>query len=102
MTRLGRCARRTVAFDQVPRARIVGRSEGLIKMAIHSETDQIIGVHMLSDASELIAEAMVLVRNRNIIRDVLDSLPVFPTLSESIKLAAMAFTRDISKVSCCV
>jgi mercuric reductase len=103
MTRLGHCACRTVAFDQVPRARIVGRSEGLIKMAIHPETDQIMGVHIVSsDASELVAEAMMLVRNRNTIRDVLDSLPVFPTLSESIKLAAMAFTRDISKVSCCV
>jgi len=30
----------------------------------------------------------------------LDSLPMFPTLSEAIKLAALAFTRDASKLSC--
>jgi len=43
-----------------------------------------------------------IIRNHNTIDDVLESLPMFPTLSESIKLVAMAFTRDISKVSCCV
>ena len=45
---------------------------------------------------------MMLIRNKNTIDDVLESLPMFPTLSESIKMVAMAFTRDISKLSCCV
>lgn len=34
--------------------------------------------------------------------DVMESRRMFPTLSESITLAAMSFTRDISKLSCCV
>ncbi len=34
--------------------------------------------------------------------DVIDSLPVFPTLSESIKIAALSFTTDITKLSCCI
>ena len=46
--------------------------------------------------------AMTMIRNRNTINDVIESLPMFPTLSESIKWVAMAFTRDIMKVSCCV
>jgi len=45
---------------------------------------------------------MTIIRNHNTIDDVIDTLPMFPTLSESIKWAALAFTRDISKVSCCV
>ena len=45
---------------------------------------------------------MTLIRNRNTVDDLLEMLPMFPTLSESIKLVALAFTRDISKVSCCV
>ena len=103
MSRLGVCACRTVSFEDVPKARILNRTEGLIKMAIHPETGQIMGVHILApQAGELIAEAMMLVRNKNTIDDVLDSLPMFPTLSESIKLVAMSFTRDISKVSCCI
>ena len=79
------------------------RTEGLIKMAIHPQSGEIMGVHILAPhAGELVAEAMMLVRNKNTIDDVLESLPMFPTLSESLKMVAMAFTRDISKLSCCV
>ena len=52
--------------------------------------------------SSIVAQAMTIIRNHNTIDDVTDSLPMFPTLSESIKWVALAFTRDISKVSCCV
>jgi mercuric reductase len=103
MDRLGACSCRTVSFEDVPKARILKRTEGLVKMAIHPETTQIMGVHMLAPhAGDLIAQAMMIVRNHNTIGDVLESLPMFPTLSESVKLVAMAFTRDISKVSCCL
>ncbi len=103
MERLGVCACRTVSFADVPKAIIMRRTEGLIKMAIHPQSGEVMGVHILAPhASELVAEAMMLIRNKNTIDDVLESLPMFPTLSESIKLVAMAFTRDISKLSCCV
>ena len=60
------------------------------------------GVHVLAPyGGDLIAQAMMLVRNRNTIDDLLESLPICPTLSESIKLVALAFTRDVSKVRCC-
>ncbi|MDA8079048.1 MAG: mercury(II) reductase [Nitrospiraceae bacterium] len=103
MRKIGVCECRTVSFADVPKAIITKRTEGLIKMAIHPETRQIMGVHILAPyAGELIAEAMMLVRNKNTVDDVVDSLPMFPTLSESIKLAALSFTKDISKLSCCV
>jgi mercuric reductase len=103
MERLGVCACRTVSLSDVPRAIITKRTEGLIKMAIHPQTGQVMGVHILAPhASELVAEAMMLVRNRNTIDEVLESLPMFPTLSEGIKLVALAFTRDISRLSCCI
>jgi mercuric reductase len=102
MRRFGTCMCKTVSFKDVPKALIIGRTEGLIKMAIHPKTKQIMGVHILAPhAGELIAEAMMLIRNRNTIEDLVHSLPMFPTLSESIKLAALSFTRDITKLSCC-
>ncbi len=103
MKRFGTCMCRTVSFADVPKAIITKRTEGLIKMAIHPETRQITGVHILSPlAGELVAQAMMLIKNKNTIGDIVDSLPMFPTLSESIKLAALSFTKDISKLSCCV
>lgn len=103
MEKFGTCMCKTVSFKDVPKALILNRTEGLIKMAIHPETKQIMGVHILApNAGELIAEAMVLIKNKNTIDDIINSLPMFPTLSESIKLAALSFKSDISKLSCCV
>lgn len=103
MKQMGVCACRTVSFEDVPKAIIMHRTEGLIKMAIHPQTKQILGVHILApNAGELIAEAMMLVKNKNTIDDVVNSLPMFPTLSEAIKIAALSFTKDISKLSCCI
>lgn len=101
--KFGTCMCKTVSFKDVPKALIMNRTEGLIKMAIHPETKQIMGVHILApNAGELIAEAMMLVKNKNSIDDVVNSLPMFPTLSESIKITALSFTNDITKLSCCV
>lgn len=103
MKQTGVCACRTVSFADVPKAIIMRRTEGMIKMAIHPQTKQILGVHILApNASELIAEAMMLVKNKNTIDDVVNSLPMFPTLSEAIKIVALSFTKDISKLSCCI
>ena len=74
-----------------------------IKMAIHPETKQIMEVNILPpNAGEMIAEAMMLVKNKNTIDDVVNSLPMFPTLSEEIKIAALSFTKDIAQLSSCV
>ena len=103
MEQVGRCLCRTVSFSDVPKAIIMNRTEGLIKMAIHPDTKVILGVHILApNAGDLIAQAMVLVKNKNTIDDIVNSLPMFPTLSEAIKIVALSFTKDISKLSCCV
>lgn len=100
---MGVCACRTVSFADVPKAMIMRRTEGLIKMTVHPESRQIMGAYILApNAGELIAEAMMLVKNKNTIDEVTESLPMFPTLSEAIKLVALSFTKDISKLSCCV
>ncbi len=101
--RMGTCNCRTISFENVPKAIIMNRTEGLIKMVVHPSTEQIIGVHILApDAGELIAEAMVLIKNKNTVDNVINSLPMFPTLSESIKLVALSFKKNISSLSCCV
>ena len=103
MEELKACACRTVTFDKLPKALIIKRTEGAIKIAIHPQTKIIMGVHILGpNAGDLIAQAMVLIKNKNTIDDLEEMLPVFPTLSEAVKLAAMSFTRDVAKMSCCI
>ena len=103
MQRLGTCNCRTVSFERVPRAILMNRTEGLINMTVHPSTEEIMGVHILApEAGELIAEAMMLVKNKNTVDDVINSLPMFPTLAESLKIVALSFKKDISSLSCCV
>lgn len=103
MKLLGKCLCRTVSFENIPKAMIIRRTEGLIKLVIHPDSKIILGIHILApQAGELISEAMHIIRNQNTIEDVVNSIPMFPTLSEAIKLAALSFTKDISKLSCCI
>jgi mercuric reductase len=44
----------------------------------------------------------MIVKNRMSIDEVINTLHVFPTLSESIKLTAQSFRRDVTKMTCCV
>lgn len=103
MKEMGVRSCKTISFDNVPKAIIMNRTEGLIKMVAHPETGQIMGVHILApNAGEIIAEAMMLVKNKNTIDELANSLPMFPTMSEAIKIVALSFTKDVSKLSCCI
>lgn len=53
-------------------------------------------------AADLIHEATLAVKFGLTVDDLIDTMHVFPTLSEGIKLVAQAFRRDISRMSCCV
>lgn len=97
------CACRTFSFSKLPKAQILGREEGLIKMTIDPKTERVVGVHILSkDASELIGQAVFLIKNKNTLDDIINQVGVFPALSEAYKYVALSFKNDISKLSCCI
>lgn len=103
MRQMGFCNCRTVKFKDLPKAIIINRTEGMIKMSVDLETERILGVHVLSpNAGELIAAAMFIIQNKNTLDDVINSMPMFPTLSEALKMAALSFKTDINRLSCCV
>ena len=103
MERFGACACRTVEVARIPKAKAIKETRGLIKMVIHPENSKVLGVHMVAPgAADLIHEATLAVKFGLTIDDIIDTVHVFPTLSEGIKLAAQAFTRDISVMSCCI
>ena len=103
MERFGACSCRTVEVARIPKAQAVKETRGLIKMVIHPESSKILGVHIVAPlAADLIHEATLAVKFGLTVDDIIDTVHVFPTLSEGIKLAAQAFTRDISVMSCCI
>jgi len=62
-----------------------------------------LGVHIVSPyAADLIHEAALAVKFGLTVDDIVDTVHVFPTLSEGTKRVAQAFTRDVAHMSCCV
>jgi mercuric reductase len=103
MRRFNACACRTIYMDAVPKAMTIKEDRGVFKMVIHSESSKILGVHIVSpNAADLIHEATLAVKFGLTVDDIIDTVHVFPTLSEGIKRVAQAFTRDISVMSCCI
>ncbi|WP_448583848.1 mercury(II) reductase [Thermocrinis sp.] len=93
---------RVLDFSKVPRAVIGLREEGLIKMIMDTKTRKILGVHVLSPhGAEIIHKAVLIVKYGLTVDDVVGTIDVYPTLSESIKLVAQSFVKDVSKLSCC-
>ena len=35
------------------------------------------------------------------VRDFIDMVHVYPTMAEALKIAALSFFKDVSKLSCC-
>jgi mercuric reductase len=99
----GTCSCRTVRMEDVPRAKVVGNTDGLVQVVAHHETDAIVGVHMVaSRAADMIAEATLAVQFGLTVDDIVDTVHPFPTFSEAFKRACQAFRRDPSTMSCCV
>lgn len=97
-----RCACRPLELELVPKAKIIGDTRGMIKIVIDAKTKRILGVHMLAPhAADLIHEGVLAVKFGLTIDDIIDTVHVFPTLSEGFKLSAQSFYEDISKLSCC-
>jgi mercuric reductase len=102
LEKFGTCSCRVLSFEAVPKAMITEETGGVIKMVIRPKTHEIVGIHILApNAAEIIHAGVMIIRAHMTIDDVIDTVFTFPTFSESIKLAAQSFYKDVSKLSCC-
>lgn len=97
-----KCVCSPLELKLVPKASLIGDTRGLVKIVADGRTKKILGVHMLAPhAADLIHEGVLAVKFGLTIDDIIDTVHVFPTLSEGFKLTAQAFYEDVSKLSCC-
>ncbi len=89
-------------LEHVPRALAAHDTRGFIKLVADAGTKKIIGAHILAaEAGEMITEPTLATRLGLTIDDLTSTFHPYLTLSEGIKLAAQAFTKDVAKLSCC-
>ena len=99
----GKAVSRVLPLVTVPKARILREDTGMFKIVADENTGKIVGIHVLAPyAAEFIIEGVIAIKNGYTYHDIIDNSHIFPTVAEGIKLTSQSFTRDMTKMSCCV
>ena len=77
------------------RSRASGDTEGLVKIIAHQETDEVLGVHILSArAADMIMEAVTIMEFKGSAEDIARISHPHPTYTEAVREAALAATEN--------
>jgi mercuric reductase len=89
-------------LSQVPRAQVARDTRGFVKLIRDKSNDHLIGARILApEGSELLMEISLAIRHNITVKELINEFHPYLTLSEAVKLAALKFTKDVSKLSCC-
>lgn len=89
-------------LEAVPRALANHETTGVIKLVADRNTRKVLGVHVVAEqAGEIIYGATLAVKFGLTVDDLKETLAPYLTMAEGLKIAALAFDKDISKLSCC-
>ncbi len=93
---------RVVPLDQVPRALAARDTRGMVKLVAERGSGRLLGAHILApEAGDSIQTAVLAVKHGLTVADL--SATIFPYLTtvEGLKLAALSFSKEVAKLSCC-
>jgi mercuric reductase len=97
-----RCWCGTIPLELVPRAEATHQTTGIAKMVINNDTHEVVGVSLvMPNAGEVIHEAAMAMRFHAKLEDYIDMIHVYPTMAEALKIAAISYYKDPTKLSCC-
>src|SRR6266542_820838 len=96
------CTCRVLPLTQVPRALVDRDTRGLVKLVAERTSGRVLGVTMVADgAGDAILAAVYAVKLGMTVSELADTWAPYLTIGEGLRLAAQAFTRDVTKLSCC-
>jgi mercuric reductase len=89
-------------LSYVPRALAARDTRGLFKLVADGRTRKLLGAHILApEGGDSIQTAVLAIRQGLTIDDLSDAIFPYLTTVEGLKLAAQAFDKEVSKLSCC-
>jgi len=89
-------------LKNVPRALAARDTRGLTKLVAEESTGRLLGAHVLADeAGEVIQEATLAIRFGLTVKDIVETFHPYLTMVEGLKLAALTFEKEVTKLSCC-
>lgn len=91
-----------LAMEHVPRALAARDTRGFVKLVADRESRRIVGATILApEAVEMIMEPTLALKYGLTIDDLAGTLHPYLTFGEGIRLAALAFDREVAALSCC-
>ena len=89
-------------LEHVPRALAARDTRGLIKLVAERETGKLLGAHVLApEGGDSIQTAVLAIKHGLTVTDLAETIFPYLTTVEGLKLAALGFSKDIAKLSCC-
>lgn len=89
-------------LDLVPRALAARDTRGLIKLVADARTDRLLGGQILApEGADSIQVLALAIKHGMTTRELGDMIFPYLTTVESLKLAALGFSRDVNRLSCC-
>jgi mercury(II) reductase len=91
-----------VGLDQVPRALAARDTRGLIKLVADADSGKLLGAHILApEGADSIQTAALAIKCGLTVQQLADTIFPYLTTVEGLKLAALAFDKEVAKLSCC-
>lgn len=92
----------TIPASAIPKAHVTGALAGCVKIVAERQGGRILGIHLcLHRGADIINEAALAIRCRMTVSELADTLHVYPSMGEGLRLCAQAFGKDLSRLSCC-
>jgi pyruvate/2-oxoglutarate dehydrogenase complex dihydrolipoamide dehydrogenase (E3) component len=89
-------------LEAVSRALAARDTRGLIKLVADSATRRLLGAHVLApEGADSIQTAVLAIKYGLTVDDLADTIFPYLTTVEGLKLAALGFSKDIARLSCC-
>jgi mercuric reductase len=103
------CEKKNIPFEvskinlsDVPRYTAALDTRGFIKLIRNPKTDKLLGARIIApEGGELVMELSLAIRYGITVTELAKTMHPYLTASEGIKLAALAFGKDVAKLSCC-
>lgn len=91
-----------ISLDNVPRALAARDTRGLIKLVADRQTRRLLGAHILApEGADSIQTAALAIKFGMTVEQLAETIFPYLTTVEGMKLAALTFSKDVTKLSCC-
>jgi mercuric reductase len=91
-----------IPASAIPKSHVTGALHGAVKIVAEKDSGRILGVHLcLHRGADIVNEAALAIRFGMTVAQLAETIHVYPSMGEGLRLCAQGFRRDLDRLSCC-